>query len=108
MRLMLTADPEIEVPPKTYGGIERIVDALVQRLRAAGHTVGLVARPGSKCPADAFYAWPGQSSLSQADTVKNTLALRRAVKDFRPDVIHSFSRVAYLLPHLRGPTPIVM
>gem|GEM_PF-1880738 len=25
-----------------------------------------------------------------------------------PDVIHSFSRVAYLLPHLRGPVPIVM
>jgi glycosyltransferase involved in cell wall biosynthesis len=108
MRLLLTADPEIEVPPKTYGGIERIVDVLVRRLRAAGHQVALVAKPGSDCPADAFYPWPGRSSLSATDTVKNTLALRRAVKIFRPDVIHSFSRVAYLLPHLRGPVPIVM
>ena len=59
MRLLLTADPEIEVPPKTYGGIERIVDVLVRRLRATGHEVGLVAKPGSDCPADACYPWPG-------------------------------------------------
>jgi len=108
MRLLMTADPEIEVPPSTYGGIERIVDVLVRRLRAAGHEVGLVAKPGSECPADAFYPWPGQSSLSRADTMRNAWALRRAARAFRPDLIHSFSRVAYLLPHLRGPRPIVM
>ncbi len=42
------------MPPRLYGGIERIVDVLVRRLRAAGHTVGLAARPGSECPADAL------------------------------------------------------
>ena len=26
MRILLAADPEIEVPPRLYGGIERIVD----------------------------------------------------------------------------------
>src|SRR5262252_7950643 len=108
MRLLLTADPEIEVPPKTYGGIERIVDVLVRRLRAAGHQVGLVARAGSACPADAFYSWPGKSSLSKWDTLSNTLALRRAIRDFQPELVHSFSRIAYLLPHLRGPVPLVM
>ena len=46
MRLLLTADPEIEVPPKTYGGIERIVDVLVRRLRAAGHVVGAGCQAG--------------------------------------------------------------
>jgi len=108
MRLLLTADPEIEVPPRLYGGIERIVDVLVRRLRAAGHMVGLVARAGSQCPNDGFFPWPGQSSLSRRDTVANTFALARAVRSFRPDVIHSFSRIAYLLPHLRGRVPIVM
>lgn len=108
MRLLLTADPEIEVPPRLYGGIERIVDVLVRRLRAAGHTVGLVARRGSECPNDAFFSWPGLSSLSRADTLSNMLALRRAVRDFQPDVVHSFSRIAYLLPHLRGPRPLIM
>ncbi len=108
MRLLMTADPEIEVPPRLYGGIERIVDVLVRRLRAAGHQVGLVARAGSTCPADAFHPWPGKSSLSKRDTLSNTLALRRAIRDFQPDLVHSFSRIAYLLPHLRGPVPLVM
>jgi glycosyltransferase involved in cell wall biosynthesis len=108
MRILLTADPEIEVPPKDYGGIERIVDALVRRLRVRGHQVCLVARPGSTCPADSFQPWPGASSLSKMDTVRNSWALWRAVKAFRPDVVHSFSRIAYLTPHLRGRTPLVM
>jgi glycosyltransferase involved in cell wall biosynthesis len=108
MRLLLTADPEIEVPPRLYGGIERIVDVLVRRLQAKGHQVGLVARAGSTCPGNAFYPWPGQRSQSKADTLSNSLALWKAKRDFRPDLVHSFSRIAYLLPHLRGPVPLVM
>ena len=108
MRLLLTADPEIEVPPRLYGGIERIVDVLVRRLRVAGHTVALAARPGSACPADALFAWPGLSSLSRRDTVANTHFLWKAVRAFEPDLVHSFSRVAYLLPLLRGRIPLVM
>ena len=108
MRLLLTADPEIEVPPTTYGGIERIVDVLVRRLRAEGHQVGLVARAGSTCPADAFFPWPGERSQAAADTLRNMWTLRRAVKSFKPDLIHSYSRIAYLLPHLRGPVPVAM
>ena len=108
MRLLLTADPEIEVPPRTYGGIERIVDVLVRRLRAAGHQVGLVAKAGSECSADMNVAWPGSRSQSALDTISNTWTLRQAVRAFRPDLIHSFSRVAYLLPHLRGPIPLAM
>ena len=108
MRILITADPEIEVPPRLYGGIERIVDGLVRHLRARGHKVCLVAKPGSQCPADAFYPWPGASSLSRADTVRNGLTLWRAVRAFKPDVIHSFSRLAYLTPLLRGTIPIIM
>ncbi len=108
MRLLLTADPEIEVPPRLYGGIERIVDVLVRRLQSKGHQVGLAARAGSTCPADSFYPWPGLRSQSRADTISNSLALWKAKRDFRPDLIHGFSRIAYLLPHLRGPVPLVM
>jgi glycosyltransferase involved in cell wall biosynthesis len=108
MRILMTADPEIEVPPRLYGGIERIVDGLVRQLRARGHQVCLVAKPGSTSEADAFYPWPGASSLSRTDTVRNTLTLWRAVRAFKPDVIHSFSRIAYLTPLLRGSIPIIM
>ena len=32
LRIVLTADPELPVPPRLYGGIERIVDLLAQEL----------------------------------------------------------------------------
>jgi glycosyltransferase involved in cell wall biosynthesis len=108
MRIVITADPEIEVPPKHYGGIERIVGGLTRRLRERGHQVCLVAKSGSECSADAFHGWPGASSLSRADTLANIIALWKVVRAFRPDVIHSFSRLAYLTPLLRGRVPIIM
>lgn len=108
MRLLFTVDPEIEVPPKTYGGIERIVDALVRRLQAVGHEIALIARPGSECPADVFHPWPGLISRSMPDAVRNAWTLSKAVRGFRPQVIHSFARLAYLVPLMRGRIPIVM
>ena len=108
MRILLTADPMIPVPPVGYGGIERIVDALVRAFRAAGHTVGLVAHPDSASPADRHFAWPGATAESRRDTFRNALALRRAVEEFSPDVLHSFSRLVYLLPLLPTRLPKIM
>lgn len=108
MRILLTVDPEIAVPPVTYGGIERIVDMLVQALIEAGHQVALLARDGSTCPASRFFPWAGTRSRPALDVIRNMWCLARAVRTFRPDVIHSFSRLAYLLPHLRGKRPLVM
>lgn len=108
MRILLTADPEIPVPPRGYGGIERIVDALVRALRARGHTVGLVAHADSASLADERFPWPASRSTSPEGTVRNALALRRAVGRFQPDVLHSFSRLAYLLPLLPSRLPKIM
>ena len=100
MRILLTVDPEIPVPPKLYGGIERIVDGLIRELRGRGHEIGLLAHPASECAVDFFVGWKGSRSQRRADTVRNTLALLRAVDNFRPGVIHSFARLMYLLPLL--------
>ena len=108
MRVLLTADPEIPVPPTGYGGIERIVDALVRYYRAHGHQVGLAANPASASPADVRFGWPGLNSTSRGNTIRNAFALRRAVHDFQPDVLHSFSRLAYLLPLLPTRLPKIM
>lgn len=108
MRILLTADPEIPVPPVGYGGIERIVDALARTFTAGGHSVALVAHGASRSPVGQLFPWPGRSSRSRMDTVRNTLALRRAVRAFRPYVLHSFSRLAYLLPLLPTRLPKVM
>jgi hypothetical protein len=37
LRIAITVDPEIPVPPRLYGGIERIVDMLAGGLVAAAH-----------------------------------------------------------------------
>jgi Glycosyltransferase Family 4 len=108
MRVLLTADPELPVPPKLYGGIERIVDLLLVGLQARGHAVGLVAHQESTSPACQFFPWPGVQSFNKLDVIENTHALWSAVKTFQPDIIHSFSRVFYLLPLLRSSLQKVM
>lgn len=50
MRIGLIAGPWITVPPKTYGGTERVVDNLARGFAAAGHEVLLAAPSDSECP----------------------------------------------------------
>lgn len=108
MRILLTADPELPVPPKLYGGIERIIDTLVTGLRSRGHTIGLVANPASTVFVDQFFPWIGQRSQSPLDTLTNTAILWSAVHQFQPDLLHSFSRIFYLAPLLRSSLPKIM
>lgn len=107
LRILLTADPEVPVPPVHYGGIERIVDMLARSLSARGHEVTVAARSGSR-PAGTLVTWPGESSHSRRDTVRNAAALAGAVAAGRFDLVHSFSRVAYLTPILPLPVPKLM
>lgn len=97
MRVLLTADPELPVPPKLYGGIERIVASLGAGLLARGHEVALAAHPDSdRATGWRLFPWPGGRSQHRGDTLANLAALRRATAEFRPDLIHSFSRLFYL------------
>jgi len=107
MRIALTADPELPVPPRLYGGIERIIDMLAQGLTNRGHDVSLFAHPES-ASAGRLNAWPGASSRSTTDSLRNALALGRAVVVGKFDIIHSFSRIAYLAPILPLEVPKIM
>jgi hypothetical protein len=51
MRIAMTVDPYLPVPPRLYGGIERIVDLLVRGLAARGHEITLFAHPESRTTA---------------------------------------------------------
>jgi glycosyltransferase involved in cell wall biosynthesis len=108
MRILITCDPIIPVPPVGYGGIERIVDSLIGELRARGHLVGLVALDGSTCTVDALFNWLGSNVNGRIDTAFNIVSLARAVRRFRPDVVHSFSRLAYLFGLLPSKLPKIM
>ena len=43
MKILITVDPYIPVPPEKYGGIERVVGLLVTGLVNRGHDVTLIA-----------------------------------------------------------------
>jgi glycosyltransferase involved in cell wall biosynthesis len=106
MHILLTADPELPVPPRLYGGIERIVDILVREFQRRGHEVGLMAHRDSTASGTPLFPWPALRSQNRYDALRNTIALWRAARQFRPEIVHSFSRAAYLLPFLlRSRTP---
>lgn len=108
MRILFVADPMLPVPPRLYGGIERIVARLIAELRARGHQVALVGLAESTEPVDALFPWPALRVGHPLDTARNALALRRAVREFRPDLVHSFARLAYLIPLLPSRLPKIM
>ena len=107
LKIALTADPELPVPPKLYGGIERIIDMLVRGLVERGHDVTLFAHPKS-ASAGRLIPWKGASSRSPADTLSNAISLARAVASDSFDIVHSFSRIAYLATILPISLPKIM
>lgn len=107
MRIVVTADPELPVPPVLYGGIERVVGSLVDGLVERGHEVALVAHPASRTGA-ALVPYSGQHSWRRSDTLWNAVTVARAYLAWRPHVIHSFGRLAYLAPLLPLRLPKVM
>jgi len=50
MKIAVTADPMLPVPPRLYGGIERIIDMLVRGLVDRRHEVTLFAHEDSEVP----------------------------------------------------------
>lgn len=106
-RIFVTADPELPVPPRLYGGIERVIALLVEGLSARGHDVTLFAHPDSRVSCR-LVPYAGRSSAIRRDTLKNSASLAREVMRRRPAIIQSFSRLVYLLPLLPLPIPKVM
>ena len=107
LRIAITVDPEIPVPPVLYGGIERIVDMLVRGLVHRGHEVTLFANSESQVPCR-LLPYPALHSQKKADTLKNMWHVTSHVWRSRVDVVHSFARLAYLTPLLPRRIPKIM
>lgn len=101
MRIVLTVDPYIPVPPRLYGGIERVVGQLVDGLASRGHDVTLFAHPASSAPARlrAYGAPPHTGSVRRMRELVQVGA--GLLSEWRnADVVHSFGRLAALVPIL--------
>ncbi len=107
LKIAVTADPDIPVPPRLYGGIERIVHMLLLGLIAQGHEVTLFAHPKSDPPCKlAPYPNPGRTSKS--NLINYMWHVSSKIIRGRYDLVHSFGRLAYLLPVLPLPVPKLM
>jgi glycosyltransferase involved in cell wall biosynthesis len=101
MRIAITVDPYIPVPPTLYGGIERVVDLAVRGLIARGHSVTLFAHPDSRAgvPLVPYGSPPHDGAwnrLTELWQLGSALWARR--REF--DVVFSWGRLAALLPIL--------
>ena len=106
MKIAITVDPEIPVPPLLYGGIERIVDMLVKGLVQRGHEVVLYAHQESKVPCK-LVPYKGTSPVSKKDTLLNTWQVS-GIRRGNFDLVHSFGRIAYLTALLPTALPKIM
>lgn len=107
MKIAVTVDPEIPVPPQYYGGIERVVDLVVRGLVDRGHTLTLFANGSSSVPCR-LIPLPGRFSRPISDCVRNTWAIDTEIAREGFDIIHSFGRLAYLWPSLMRGRRVVM
>jgi glycosyltransferase involved in cell wall biosynthesis len=90
LRVLITADPDLPVLPRFYGGIERIVDLLVTGLTSRGHDVTLVAhRTRRRGPRSCPIRRRAPASPRPCGTRSSTV--RRCGSG---PTIHSFGRVA--------------
>ena len=106
VKILVTADPDLPVPPRHYGGIERVIALLVEGLVARGHDVCLVAHRDSHVPCALVPYADGHAGLK--GTVRRAATIAGAATRWRPDVIQSFGRLATLAPVLPWLTPKVM
>lgn len=93
-------DPFIPVPPTFYGGIERVMYDVACAYTRMGHSVTIIAGPGSKSPDRLIIygknAGKGSTKINLPLLFSLSMVLWREIKSH--DVIHNFGRLAWLFP----------
>jgi glycosyltransferase involved in cell wall biosynthesis len=111
MRILIVMDPGIIVPPKGYGGHERLVYLFAKEYSRLGHEVHLLVTEGSVvegCTVHSFgtEGFPPKKSDAQKAIIKAWKFLYKYRNEF--DLIHNFGRLAYLLPVMNCPLYKIM
>jgi glycosyltransferase involved in cell wall biosynthesis len=100
MRILLVMDPFIPVPPKHYGGIERVIYDIACQYVKMGHEVTIIAGPNSKSPGRLIVYGANMDSQSIEIDFKLlaeiTKILFSEIKTH--DVVHNFGRLAWMFP----------
>lgn len=110
MRVLLIMDPGIPVPPKLYGGIERMVYLYAEEYLKLGHEVTLLAGPDSSFSGHTITFGKNDLSRSNWEKMKEVSFVWRFLLQQKSnfDVIHNFGRLIYLLPVLNTSSKKIM
>ena len=100
MNVLQIVNPAVAIPPKTMGGAERIVHALIVELVRRGHRVTLLGEDTSTPPAEVEFHGIG-TYWHQEETVR-TVWRHLARHGHRYDAIHNHGRLLFHLPRIWG------
>ncbi|MCO5936058.1 glycosyltransferase family 4 protein [Mucilaginibacter sp. RB4R14] len=110
MKILLIMDPGIPVPPKLYGGHERLVYLFAEEYNKLGHEVTLLAGPDSNCSGKVVTFGINDLNRSKTQQYKEVLFVWKYLiqnhKGF--DLVHNFGRLIYYLPILNKPVKKLM
>ena len=101
LRIAIIADLMERIPPKYYGGVERVVYLLLKYLIKRGHEVTLFASDDSLVSCR-LIPFGHRSGNSASGDLRNLFTLYRQLLKLRKefDIIQCFGRTLYLLPLL--------
>lgn len=103
MKILIVMDPGILVPPKGYGGHERLVAMFAREYLKLGHEVHLLVTTGSAIEGCIIHEYGKEGFPPDKRDARKAMFyawrfLWRRRNEF--DLIHNFGRLAYLLPVL--------
>jgi glycosyltransferase involved in cell wall biosynthesis len=108
LRILAIADAKIPVPPKGYGGTERIVALLCEGLAARGDLVTLMAAKGSRDYGRLVtHTWAGRRTYQYRAWCKLRFQALSLWHARSADVVINFGRVDYLWSLLKTTTPLI-
>jgi glycosyltransferase involved in cell wall biosynthesis len=111
MKILLMMDPGILVPPKGYGGHERLVYIFAREYHRLGHDVELLVTKGSSVEGCTVHGYGKEGFPS------NKWEQRKAIlyvwwflllNQRKYNLVHNFGRLAYLLPILNRSSKKIM
>jgi len=106
VKIAIIVNPLIPVPPKQYGGIERIVFMLIQELKKSGHDITLYASEDS-VPGCKLIAYREHNPYNPSDFIKiNAVTYKIAFKGF--DLVHTFGRMTNIALLMRTRLPKIV
>ena len=111
MKILLVMDPGILVPPKGYGGHERLVYMFAKEYQRQGHDVHLLVTKGSVVEGCTVHDFGEEGFPPKKGDARKAIpvAWKFLFKHRNTfDLVHNFGRLLYLLPILDHPVKKIM